>query len=152
MSEPQENTRLLGGMFDPPTGRSGASDRATKSARASAEKLLSTQNSECRLPTGLEGDGISRAGRKRLFSSQQNLAAFTYRTDRVYSWDFYQNMINPNSFELELPFAHLNLSKYLNHHPILIMAKNTQTNQYLWTFEVWHTNLLTQDHVSSLRK
>lgn len=86
---------------------------------------------------------ISSAKRKKYFSNPSNLQKHTFSPDLVYTFDFYQHMIVPDRFVLDLGITSFDMAKYLNGQPISIMAKNLETLQYYWDFEIWHQKLVT---------
>ncbi|CAM9921327.1 unnamed protein product, partial [Chrysoparadoxa australica] len=98
---------------------------------------------ENRLLGGTFYDGnISSSVRKKHFSDLGNLKNYTFRTDLVYTFDFYQHLYNAVTFEIDLGFKKVQLADYLGGQPAQIMAQSLSTGDFLWNFELWNERLL----------
>jgi len=86
--------------------------------------------------------GLTAPQRKKLFSSPQELGKYSFVPGFMYSFDFYEHLFNPSTFEFDLGFTHIDLAPYLDHQPIQIMATRKSTNQPLWCFELFHEKLV----------
>jgi len=82
----------------------------------------------------------SSSSRKRILSNPIQAARFSYGTDAVYTFDFYQHLLDVSTYELNLGLIRLRISESLNNQPIQILAKTTN-GRYLWSFCVWHESL-----------
>lgn len=82
----------------------------------------------------------SSSTRKKFFSNPRQAARFSYGTDAVYTFDFYQHLLDVSAYELNIGLIRLRISESLNNQPIQILAKTTD-GRYLWSFCVWHESL-----------
>ena len=86
---------------------------------------------------------FSSTARKRFFSSTSRAAEYWFEPNVTYTFDFYQHMILPASFELDFGIARFNLARCLNQQPVQMMAKvGALSDQYLWSVELWHLRQL----------
>ena len=83
----------------------------------------------------------SSSSRKKMLSDPKEADRFTYDTESVYTFDFYQHLLDVSSYKLNLGLIKLGISESLNNQPIQILAKTTD-NRYLWSFCIWHTSLM----------
>lgn len=84
--------------------------------------------------------------RKKYFSKRKNLLNSSFDPCFVYTFDFYQHMLQPSTFEFDagVPIiGNVLLAPYLDGQPIQLMAKLVDTDDYLWNFELWHQQLIT---------
>jgi len=88
-----------------------------------------------------EGDDVSVSRRKRLFSNPAKCQNYTYDTETVYTFEFYQNLFDAQSYALDLGFTKINISRILNGQPIQWLGK-LKDGRYLWSFQIWHEKLL----------
>jgi len=84
---------------------------------------------------------ISPSRRKRIFSSMPNSYMFDSQT--VYTFDFYQNLFDAQSYALDLGFAKIACASILDGQPIQWLGK-TRDGIYLWSFQIWNENLLSE--------
>jgi hypothetical protein len=82
----------------------------------------------------------SSSSRKKILSNPSQAARFSYGTDAVYTFDFYQHLLDVSTYELNLGLIRLRISESLNNQPIQVLAKTTN-GRYLWSFCVWHESL-----------
>lgn len=82
----------------------------------------------------------SSSNRKKMLSDPRQAARFSYGTDAVYTFDFYQHLLDVSTYELNLGLVRLCISESLNKQPIQILAKTTD-GRYLWSFCIWHESL-----------
>jgi len=87
-----------------------------------------------------KGD-VSTSRRKRLFSNPAKCKDYTFDTETVYTFEFYQNIFDAQSYSLDLGFAKIGCSKVLNGQPIQWLGK-MRDGRYLWSFQIWHEKLL----------
>jgi len=79
-------------------------------------------------------------------------ASLTFQTDRAYTFEFLQHLVDFGTFELSLGsiLGKYNLSSMMNGQPLKIMAGyqlptgdqrgGVETLENLWSFDVWHEN------------
>jgi hypothetical protein len=82
----------------------------------------------------------SSSTRKKFFSNPRQAARFSYGTDAVYTFDFYQHLLDVSTYELNIGLIRLRISESLNNQPIQILAKTTD-GRYLCSFCVCHESL-----------
>lgn len=97
----------------------------------------------------LEDDSIPRDGvaRRKHFAKSSNLERHYFEPDLVYTFDFFANFFSPARHRLELtPFFSVDLIPYFNGYPLFMsMAKEKDSQAYLWATELWHKRLLNFD-------
>mmetsp|Transcript_36446 Transcript_36446/g.93112 ORF Transcript_36446/g.93112 Transcript_36446/m.93112 type:complete len:94 (-) Transcript_36446:19-300(-) len=76
--------------------------------------------------------------RKRYFSSKDNLAAHWFGTDLYYTFDFFTDKINLETWEFYLLGKKFNLERYLLGQPVRVLARAGNSAEYAWNFEMWH--------------
>jgi Protein of unknown function (DUF1769) len=97
---------------------------------------------DCTLLGGrFEKSSVSSSSRKTYLSNPQKSSKYTFAVDRVYTFDFYQNLLNVGTYKLDLGIASISMSPILNGQPIQCLAKTTD-GRYLWSFQIWHESLL----------
>jgi len=97
---------------------------------------------DCSLFGGKFGSGnVSAAGRKLHLASPQRASQYTFDTETVYTFDFYQSLLNVATYSLDLGVANIGMAPILNGQPIQCLCKTTD-GRYLWSFQIWHENLL----------
>lgn len=84
---------------------------------------------------------MSSSSRKSHLSNPKKSSRYTFDVDRVYTFDFYQNLLNVKRYKLDLGVASISMCPILNGQPIQCMAKTTD-GRYLWSFQIWHESLL----------
>ncbi|KAL7489161.1 hypothetical protein ACHAW6_014766 [Cyclotella cf. meneghiniana] len=85
--------------------------------------------------------GISVARRKRIFSNPEKARRYKFDTETTYTFEFYQNLFDANTYSLDLGFAKIGCSKVLDGQPIQWLGK-LRDGRYLWSFQIWHEKLL----------
>lgn len=88
-------------------------------------------------------DTIPASHRKRIFSDPKACPKCTFDTETVYTFEFYQNSFDAQSYSLDLGFTKLALSKVFDHQPIQWLGK-MRDGKYLWSFQVWNESLLSK--------
>jgi len=92
------------------------------------------------------GESMSRAERKKFFSKQSNLEKFSFRTDRVYTFDFFNNKLDMENFQLRAIGQSFEVQPYLRGQPLRVLSRvfkdGDPENKYLWNFELWHEKVL----------
>lgn len=88
-------------------------------------------------------DTIPASRRKRIFSNPTTCPKCTLDTETVYTFEFYQNSFDAQSYSLDLGFTKLALSKVFDHQPIQWLGK-MKDGRYLWSFQIWNESLLTK--------
>mmetsp|Transcript_37225 Transcript_37225/g.54523 ORF Transcript_37225/g.54523 Transcript_37225/m.54523 type:complete len:734 (+) Transcript_37225:232-2433(+) len=87
---------------------------------------------------------ITSAKRKKYLMNPKDASKYAYDTESIYTFDFYQNLLDMKTHSLDLGVAKLGLSKNLNGQPIQIMSK-TLDGRYLFSFQIWHEKLLPKE-------
>jgi hypothetical protein len=100
---------------------------------------------DCSLLGGKFSSGkISAGGRKLHLASPKRAQTYTFDTETVYTFDFYQSLLNVTTYSLELGVANIGMGPVLNGQPIQCLCK-TADGRYLWSFQIWHECLLPPD-------
>jgi len=74
-----------------------------------------------------------------------------FDTNKIYSFQFYQHLLNLNEYKLEIPIyvpgasKKINLSNYLYGQPLKIYAGCGDDNTF-WSFDIWHDSLITNNN------
>lgn len=85
----------------------------------------------------------NRQARKKFFSQVNNADKYVYRTDLVYTFDFYQDRLDMAQNLLDFGLWKFDLSRYVNNQPVQIMAQ-TESGEWLYLFEIWHEKVFQQ--------
>jgi hypothetical protein len=88
-------------------------------------------------------DTIPASRRKRIFSNPSTCPKCSFDTETVYTFEFYQNSFDAQSYSLDLGFTKLALSKVFDHQPIQWLGK-MKDGRYLWSFQIWNESLLSK--------
>mmetsp|Transcript_12443 Transcript_12443/g.31899 ORF Transcript_12443/g.31899 Transcript_12443/m.31899 type:complete len:717 (-) Transcript_12443:252-2402(-) len=91
------------------------------------------------------GEPLPSPQRKKWFTSAKNRAGLRFDTEHLYTFHFWQHLLDLSAYELDMGVAQFDISRNLNRQPLQLMVKQQSTGEYLWNFEVWHENLLRQD-------
>ena len=111
---------------------------------------------------------VSTSRRKQILSHPKRAKKYTYDTETIYTFDFYQALLDVSTYSLDIGVTKIGLSKVLNGQPIQCLSKTTD-GRYLWvsksivlilesianadasifvslhrlqSFQIWHENLL----------
>jgi len=76
--------------------------------------------------------------RRKFFASKSNLAAYSFGTELYYTFDFYNDKIDFESWEFALLGKKFALERYLLGQPVRVLARAGESAEYAWNFEVWH--------------
>jgi hypothetical protein len=94
------------------------------------------------------GQSIPASRRKKILSDPGTAQKYTYDTDTVYTFDFFQHLLDVSTYSLDIGITKFGIASSLNGQPIQIMAK-TRQGQYLWSFLIYHQALLDAEAESS---
>ena len=93
-------------------------------------------------------ESMNSKQRKFYFSKPQNLAAHSYNPELVYTFDFYQHLLNFSTFQFDLGFMKYDFMNTLGARPIQVMSvvwDPIESNgivpenlSYMYNFELWH--------------
>jgi hypothetical protein len=89
----------------------------------------------------LDGTISSATSRKLHLASPKRAQQYFFDTETIYTFDFYQSLLNCATYSLDLGLANVGMAKVLNGQPIQCLAKTTD-GRYLWSFQIWHEDLL----------
>lgn len=87
------------------------------------------------------GEPLSGPDRKRLMSDEKNRAKLYYDKENVWTFHFWQHLLDLSTFKLDMSLRQFSLSGHLDGQPLQLMAKS-RAGEYLWSFDVWHETLL----------
>ena len=65
---------------------------------------------------------MSVAARKKFFTNNTNLNRFSFNPDYIYSFSFFQHILNVKTFEIETPLFNYDLLKIIGKQPLECMA------------------------------
>lgn len=122
----------------------GASSQVVRGDEPGNEPNITCRNiqEDCSVFGGVFAKGnVSASRRKRLFSSPAKCKDCTFDTETVYTFEFYQNLFDAQSYSLDLGFTKIGCGKVLNGQPIQWLGK-MKDGRYLWSFQIWHEKLL----------
>lgn len=84
------------------------------------------------------GKDLSFVERKKLLAKPMELAKHTFNKEYYYTFDFYDDKLDFEKFELHAVHK-FDLISYLLGQPIRLLAKiDVADNEYLWNVEIWH--------------
>lgn len=107
---------------------------------------------DCSLFGGsFSADKVSSKKRKLHLANPTRAAQYTYDTDTVYTFDFYQSLLNCKTYSLDLGVTNIGMASVLNGQPIQALCKTTD-GRYLWSFQIWHEKLLPDPDKSRVPK
>lgn len=76
--------------------------------------------------------------RRRMFLDARNRKGREFAPGLVYTFHFWQHMLDCAAFKLDLGIAAFDLAKHLNGQPLQLMAQQSSTGAYLWQFHLQH--------------
>lgn len=88
-----------------------------------------------------DGSPLPAAKRKAHFSRAGNRAGRCFPTDLVFTFYFYQHVVDASAYELNVLYR-FDLCKYLCGQPLQLMMKDRSTGEYLYCFHMWHKRLM----------
>lgn len=92
---------------------------------------------------------LGSTGRKLHLSNPKRASKYTFDTETVYTFDFYQSLLNCATYTLDLGVANIRMTPVLNGQPIQALCKTTD-GRYLWSFQIWHEDLLPPRPISNI--
>ena len=95
--------------------------------------------------TGLchAGNGpLPSSQRRRMFLNARNRRGREFKPGLVYTFHFWQHMLDCAAFKLDLGIASFDLAKHLNGQPLQLMAQQSSNGAYLWQFHLQHASQL----------
>ena len=90
---------------------------------------------------------LDRLERKKYFASARNAARHELQPDLVYTFEFYEDKVDPLTFDLSVAGIRISLPRHLGGQPLQIMGKvgsAPHSTRYLFNVEMWHEHLLRQ--------
>lgn len=84
---------------------------------------------------------VSATGRKLHLANPERASKYTFDTETVYTFDFYQSLLDVTTYSLNMGVANIGMAPILNGQPIQCLCKTTD-GRYLWSFQIWHESLL----------
>jgi len=84
---------------------------------------------------------LSAKRRKQILSKSKVAEAFTFDTENVYTFDFYQSLLDAHKYELNLGVSRANLCNFLEGQPIQLLAVGRDGREF-WRYQLWHEGLL----------
>lgn len=87
------------------------------------------------------GGPLSPLGRKRLMHDQSLRSSLVYDTEHVWTFSFWQHLLDLSTFHLDVAFKRIRLVPYLDGQPLVLMAQDAN-GDLIWKFEIFHQDLL----------
>ena len=95
----------------------------------------------------------SPSKRAHYFSDLRHLDKFNYNPEHVYTFDFYQHVLNIGQMKLDLGFASLDVSSIIGFSPVQIMAVQWDPHSepdlnevnYFYNIEMWNKKSFPSD-------
>eukprot|EP00210_Caulerpa_lentillifera_P003431 g3274.t1 len=86
------------------------------------------------------GDPLPATQRKRLMSQSKNRKNFVFDSDHIWTFHFWQHVLDLERFELDIRIKRISLLPILNGQPLRLMARH-QNGTRLWDFALVHRDL-----------
>jgi len=84
--------------------------------------------------------------REKTLGTPEALAAQTFDTETVYTFDYFDSFFRAHKFGLDLKLKTLDLTQFMGEQPLVMaMAKTMDTGEYLWKFDIWHSKSVRDD-------
>ncbi|KAL7451368.1 hypothetical protein ACHAWC_003199 [Mediolabrus comicus] len=96
---------------------------------------------DCSVLGGVFSDGKVTASKRKRMLSNPKTNQYSFDTESVYTFEFYQNLFDATTYSLDLGFTKIGCSHILNGQPIQWLGK-LRDGRYLWNFQIWHEKLL----------
>lgn len=91
---------------------------------------------------------MTREERKKHFSRKKNLEEFSFTPEKHYTFDFYNDKVDLETFSLKVLGMEFDLQEYIRRQPLRVLARladhGDPRQQYLWNFELWHEKFVQQ--------
>jgi len=93
-----------------------------------------------------KGTALGPENRKKIMSKPEELNKYTFDTENTYTMEFYQHLFDPLSFHMNVVgLSTFDVCSVIGRQPVRIMARLWDTEEYLWSFELWHERVFTED-------
>ena len=79
--------------------------------------------------------------RKSYLSNANNASKHVYDVQSVYTFDFYQHLLDAANYELDLGVKKIKLAKILDGQPLQVLAME-RGGEPAWKVQLWHESLL----------
>jgi hypothetical protein len=115
-----------------PVGGASAASSASSASVAAANAVFTSR---------------SPSKRANFFSNVKNLVKYSFSPDHVYTFDFYQHVLNIGQMKLDLGFTSLDVSSIIGFCPVQVMAvqwdpfnepSDLETVDYFYNIEMWN--------------
>lgn len=90
-----------------------------------------------------DGSPLPASQRKAHFSRPENRADRWFSTDLVYTFYFYQHVVDVSKYELHV-LHRFNLCRYLSGQPLQLMMRR-RSGEFLYCLHMWHSRLLPKE-------
>jgi hypothetical protein len=91
---------------------------------------------------------LTSAQRRRLLADVKKAKQYSFSTDDVYTFDFYQHVFDPKTFTLNilgLDAFRVDVARHVGDQPPQIMARTSRPGEYLFCFCMWHERALARE-------
>ena len=84
---------------------------------------------------------MTAKARKRYLSNAGNADKHVYDIHSVYTFDFFQHLLDASNYELDLGVKRVKLAQILDGQPLQVLAL-TRAGEVAWKSQLWHESLL----------
>lgn len=86
-----------------------------------------------------KGTPLGPEPRKKKMSKPEELNKYTFDTINTYTMEFYQHLFDPLTFHTNVVgVSTFDVCSVIGRQPVRIMARLWDSEEYLWSFELWH--------------
>lgn len=122
----------------------GGTSKTLRADKPGSEQDITSREiqEDCTLFGGEFADGgVSISRRRKVFGNPAKCEEYTYNTETVYTFEFYENIFHAQTYSMDLGFTKIECSNVLDGQPVQRLSK-MRDGRYLWSFQVWHEKLL----------
>ena len=87
-------------------------------------------------------EGLTVSRRKRLFSDPIKASRYSFDTQKVYTFNNFDDSIDYVDYSINLKVYRFDLTSTLDGQPFQVMAKSKKDGKHLWAFHIWNERLL----------
>jgi hypothetical protein len=91
-----------------------------------------------------DGTAMRADQRRKRMAEPRARQGLQFTTQHVWTFHFWQHLLDIANFELDLTLAQFSLAQHLDGQPLAMMGKSRSRDQYLWALESWHEDILDQ--------
>ncbi|KAI9143834.1 hypothetical protein BKA69DRAFT_1173365 [Paraphysoderma sedebokerense] len=90
-------------------------------------------------PTESNHIGVPDASRKKHFSKPENRSSYTFTTDNLYTFDYFDHRIDFNTLDVDMGMCKINARRHLNDQPLrfVLRSKDKSTTFFVVELSDW---------------